>query len=389
MDPNMDLTNFSEAYNGSSNEMMDTLAAATGGYRRFHGYVSGFVCLVGIIGNIINATIWSRKHMLTSTNHILTALAVADCVSLFMYFLYATYFFVATGPSELSEHSKAGMYLVVISFHEFLAFHTLANWLTISLAIFRYMKVCQNDIAKKYCNVKRARLAILVTFIVTALATIPFYLYYEVYNLQEDNSGFKGYWLRRTTFARRHISYQQTLLWLYGVIFKIVPSGLMLVLSILMIKELRKATKRHEGITKASFKTTNSPGYNRTTIMLLAIVFIYMATEVPIAITSFVAGLEGGESHFFYFLLYSYIGDLIDLIALLNGTLNFFVYYGLSKQFRETFTKVFFGKLCKKYSTTDDGNETVVSSDNTEQELSSLPRYKKKSIRASKKNVKQ
>ena len=344
----MNSTKFSHTNNGSSNEIFDALAATTGGYRKFHGYISGFVCLVGIFGNVISATIWSRKHMLTSTNHILTVLAVADCVSLFMYFLYTTYFFVVTGPSELSEHSKVGMYLVVISFHEFIAFHTLANWLTISLAVFRYMKVCcQNDIAKKYCNVERARLAIYVTFIVTALATIPFYFYYEVYDLQEDAPGFKGYWLRRTTFARRHISYQQTLLWLYGVIFKIVPSGLMLVLSILMIRELRKASKRHKRITKASFKTTNSPGYNRTTIMLLAIVFIYMATEVPIAITSFVAGLEGGESHFFYFLLYSYIGDILDLIALLNGTSNFFVYCALSRQFRKTFTKIFFGKICR------------------------------------------
>ena len=382
MDFKVNLTNFSDTDNGNMSDVKDPLVAVANGYRQYHGYVSGFVCLVGILGNVINATVWSRKHMLTSTNHILTALAVADCMSLLMYFLYATYFFIANEPSEFSNHSKAGMYLVVITFHEFLAFHTLANWLTISLAVFRYMKVCKNEIADKYCNVKRARVAIFVTFIVTAIATIPFYLFYEVYSLKEDHSRLKGYWLRRTTFAERHIAYQQALLWLYGVIFKIVPSGLIFVLSIFMIKELRKASKRLKGMVNESFKTNNnSTGYNRTTIMLLAIVFLYMVTEVPIAITSFVAGLEGGESHFFYFLLYSYIGDLVDLIALLNGTLNFFVYFGFSRQYRRTFIRLFFGKHCIHYSMREDDGDETVRSNNTDQELSVCTTNIKKEVK--------
>ncbi|KAK3100789.1 hypothetical protein FSP39_025377 [Pinctada imbricata] len=327
-----------------------------------------------MMGNIMNGIVWSRKNMLTSTNYILTALAIADGISLFMYFLYAVYFFIATEPREGYFHSEAGMYLVLIAFHQFLAFHTLANWLTISLAIFRYMKVCRPNIAKKYCNIQRAKLTILITAIITAFAAIPFYFFYEVYDLSsENNPMYAGFWLRKTNFAENHKDYQLTLLWLYGVIFKVLPSMGMIVLSVLMILKLREAKRRHDDLQSGTSKMTS--GYTRTTVMLLIIVLIYVITELPIGITSFFSGLEATESHFFYFLLYSYVGDLIDLLACANGTINFFVYYTISRQFRTTFRKVFFSRFFRKYATA--GQSEIVHSDTTDHnELSSTVTHK-------------
>lgn len=339
------------------------------GYRLIHGYVSGTICFVGIILNILNGFVWSRKKMRTSTNVLLTVLAFTDGMSLFLYLVYVCYFFTATGPSELIYHSKGWMYVVVICFHEFIAFHTVSNWLTISLAIFRYMKVCRPNAAKRHCNLARAKLTVIIVFIVSTLATVPFYLYYEVYDSSEDNTNLTGYWIRKTTFAKNHVDYQTTLLWLYGVIFKVVPSFAMIALSALLIKELRVAMKRKTHLKETpSHKHANiTTGYGRTTVMLVVIVLIYILMELPVGIMAFMSGIEGGESHFFYFLLYSYIGDIIDMTVLVNATLNFFVYFCISKQYRAVLKALVLSKISMVYEVSlSHGEHTASSRENTD-----------------------
>lgn len=335
------------------------------GYRLAHGYVSGTLCFVGIVFNICNAIVWSRRNMRTSTNLLLTILSVADGISVFMYFLYVTYYFTATGPSELIYHSKAGMYLVVVCFHQFIAFHTLSNWITISLAIFRYLKVCHPNLGKKICTKKRARLTIGIVFIATNLATIPFYLYYEVFDMAENGGNFTGFWIRKTTFAVTHVDYQTTLAWVYGVVFKVGPSVSMCFLCALMIRELRQADNRRANMsTTRSNETRRIPsGYYRTTVMLVVVVLIYVLTELPIGIVSFVSGLRYTESHFFYFLLYSYVGDLLDTLTVINGTVNLVVYYTMSRQYRIEFKITILGKFFKRFA--DFETTGVSSTDNT------------------------
>lgn len=312
------------------------------GYRLYHGYVSVIVCSTGIVLNVINAVIWSSKNMRSSTNLILTTLAITDIVSLSMYLVYAVYFFLATGPSQQLNHSQELMYVVVIAFHEFIGFHTTSNWLTISLAIFRFIKVCHPDLAKTWCNKERAKLTILIVFVVTILATFPFYPYYEVYSSSEDHPSLTGYWIRKTKFTRNHVLYQTVLLWLYGVVFKVCPCIGMVVLSTLMIRKLRHAQKRQRTfITGPDSQVNNHRGYSHTTVMLIIIGLIYVLMELPIGISAFTSGLQGGESHYFYFMLYSEVGDILDLLTLLNATVNFGVYYALSNQFRAVCRKIF------------------------------------------------
>ncbi|XP_048776719.2 sex peptide receptor-like [Ostrea edulis] len=333
------------------------------GYRLYHGYISLVICLSGIVLNIFNAFIWSRKRMKSSTNLILMALSITDCVSLFLYLVYSSYLFIATGPSQLLYHSETCMYVVVITFHEFIGFHTTSNWLTICLAIFRYIKVCHPNSGKLWCNRKRAELAIVLVFVMTTIATIPFYFYYEVYNVSEDYPNITGYWIRKTKFARNNVDYQTILLWLYGVIFKVCPSIAMVVLSALMALKLHRAQKRQKVFRVGpESHVTNLRGYNHTTIMLIAIVMIYVILEIPIGISAFTSGLNGEESHYFYFLLYSEVGDILDLLPLLNASFNFAVYFALSDQFRSVFRLLIMRKATIEIP---HGSETIEMSGST------------------------
>lgn len=329
----------------NSNNVSDSVASAD--YRSVHGYLAGGLCLLGVGLNVVNAIVWSKQELKTCTNFLLTVLAFADGLSLFFYFVYVTYFFIVSGPSKLTYHSKSGMYTVVICFHEFIAFHTFSNWLIISLAIFRYLGVCHNKISKQYCTRWRAKVTVLSVLTATSLATVPFYLYYEVY--QSTNPDVNGYWIRKTLFVETNIVYQTVLLWLYGVVFKVLPSLAMIGFCMIMIHKIRQAKQRNHTLHRESHPSQiASRRYKRSTLMLVIIVSIYFLTELPVGIMAFLSGLEGGECHFFYFLLYSHVGDIIDLTALLNSCLNFFVYIAMCSRFRNTFIQLV--KMCLRNS---------------------------------------
>lgn len=73
---------------------------------------------------------------------------------------------------------------------------------------------------------------------------------------------------------------------------------------------------------------------DRTTRMLLAVLFLFLATEVPQGILGSLT-LFFGEK--FFIDCYQKLGDIADMLALTNSAINFALYYVMSRQFRITF----------------------------------------------------
>lgn len=90
-------------------------------------------------------------------------------------------------------------------------------------------------------------------------------------------------------------------------------------------------------------------GYGWISIMFVVIVLIYILMELLVGIMVFLFGIEGGESYFFYFLLYFYVGDIFDMIVFFNVILNFFVYFCISKQYCVVLKVFIWNKFFKIY----------------------------------------
>jgi len=78
---------------------------------------------------------------------------------------------------------------------------------------------------------------------------------------------------------------------------------------------------------------------NRTTRMLLVVVALFLVTEFPQGIINLLSGVLSGQ---FVEQVYMPLGDLLDIIALVNNGINFLLYCTMSKQFRDTFVQVVF-----------------------------------------------
>lgn len=107
-------------------------------YKNWHGYLATVVCVLGIVANILNIVVLTRKSMISSTNCILTGLAVSDGLTMVVYLPFALRFYVLYGTDSTPERNS----LPAIRFMLFYAcfsvvVHTISIWLTVALAVFR------------------------------------------------------------------------------------------------------------------------------------------------------------------------------------------------------------------------------------------------------------
>jgi len=76
-------------------------------YADIHGYIAAVVCIWGVIANLANIVVLTRRKMITPTNVILTWLAVADLLTMAIFLPFAVHFYVLRDrrlpfPSTLS-----------------------------------------------------------------------------------------------------------------------------------------------------------------------------------------------------------------------------------------------------------------------------------------------
>lgn len=87
---------------------------------------------------------------------------------------------------------------------------------------------------------------------------------------------------------------------------------------------------------------------DRTTKMLVAVLMLFLITEFPQGILGLLSVVLG---RCFFRTCYYLFGEVMDILALLNGAINFILYCSMSRQFRTTFALLFKPRVLRKWST--------------------------------------
>lgn len=114
-------------------------------YQDVHGYLAIVVCVFGSVSNIANVAVLTRPSMSTPTNILLTGIAAADLLTMVAYLPYAVYFYCLTAPDAAHRHSRSAIVYLLFHTNFIITCHTVAMWLTVSLAVFRYFAVCRSE----------------------------------------------------------------------------------------------------------------------------------------------------------------------------------------------------------------------------------------------------
>ncbi|XP_012287919.2 sex peptide receptor-like [Orussus abietinus] len=378
----MNIGNGSEPEDGLSEEMYQCGAGIDSFhtvYVQMHGWASLMVCIFGSIANTLNIAVLTRREMSSPTNAILTGLAVADLLVMLEYIPYASHMYLYHRPRK--DTFTYGWTLFVLFHSNFgQVCHTISIWLTVTLAVWRYIAVAHPQKNREWCSFRRTVMAIAGAYVICPIICVPLYLTTRVTPRMEllDTEGnainltlFNGtapdsatnttlYFVNLTEVAKANGFLNDTNFWMYSVVIKIIPCIALTILSLRLILALVEAKKRRQKLISATVVKTDDVTIDaseikrsrkksgrlidkerqtdRTTRMLLAVLLLFLITEFPQGVLGLLSVMLGSG---FFQTCYTKLGEVMDILALINSAINFILYCAMSRQFRMTFNQLF------------------------------------------------
>jgi len=96
------------------------------------------------------------------------------------YVPYAGYFYVYARPTPDYGHHIGWIIYLIFNNNFSITAHTVAVWLTVSIAVFRYIVVCgRHALGARLCSRRRANVAIAAVVGATVVACVPNYVMYR------------------------------------------------------------------------------------------------------------------------------------------------------------------------------------------------------------------
>ena len=132
--------------------------------------------------------------------------------------------------------------------------------------------------------------------------------------------------------------------WVRVLAVHVIPCVTLVLLNLLLILAMKTAQARRKQLLKQNRRTEcrKLKENNCTTLMLVAVVGLFLLVEIPLAVLLIIMVIE---NTFELFISHQdalpKAAMLINFFILLSYPVNFFIYCGMSKQFRETFKRLF------------------------------------------------
>lgn len=128
--------------------------------------------------------------------------------------------------------------------------------------------------------------------------------------------------------------------WSNGMLFKVIPCLLLTVSIAALLRIIAEVAHKRKNLAQVMRKKVPK---DHTTPMLAAILLIFLIAELPQGVFLVLNGIFSSES--FHKRVYLPLGDLMDLLSLLNSAVGFLIYVGMSRKFRTVFLQLIFSAL--------------------------------------------
>lgn len=295
------------------------------------------ICTIGIVGIILTVIVLSRKTMSTSTNSYLISLAMSDLAFLL---IMATRCIDERLSREAHYH-----YLVIMSYVNvfLLAFLLASVWLTVMLAIERYIAICHPLKAMGICTVARARIIIVAILICSFLFKIPEFFKLKQYTFYDHCIGKEVPLMHPTDLALNE-TFRHIYSWFDCFLLALLPFSLLLFLNVCLIREIHRSTNylRYHLASDSNVQTIITGEEMKITMMLVSVVVVFFICEAPHVILVVMKRLQPGEQ----FPHLQLMINITILLFALRSSFNFILYCWFSEKFWNTFKKTFCMPQC-------------------------------------------
>ena len=294
-----------------------------------NAYVIPVICVFGIVCNILNLIVLTRKQLKESPYTYLTGLAVTDLGVLTLSFLHSTF---SNGYGKEIYGWKIYDAKIFLPIANMLANSSV--WVTVLLTFERFVSVKYPLKAREYCTKQIARRAMAVTYFIALLINIPRFFSLDV--LVKDDGKAK---LMPTEFAKsQHFHYIN---WFYVVLIHAIPLLTLGVLNVYLIVAVKKAGKRRQTIGWRSHYNKHSKEQMRLTVTCISIIICFLIcitpsafANKPVAVALFAQGMTFSE--FYHSSFYRALKVCANMLVYCNLSLNFVLYCFFNHKFLKT-----------------------------------------------------
>lgn len=280
--------------------------------------------------------------MRSPTNAILTGLAIADLLVMLDYIPFIINDNLYPQLSYTREEQRSYVWAIVIYFHAFVSQtgHTISIALTVILAVWRYIAIAHPQKNLAWCNMQNTFGTIIASYFICALLCMSIFFIQIIHSKVEVHDGDNGprnvtlYVLQYSYLIDKYSWIWPTYIWCFSVLIKIIPSIALTFLSLRLVGALLEAKHRRKQLMGFSneMKPINSKDSSngveeamtrkrkrtrlmdkeqqtdRTTRMLLAVLLLFLITEIPQGIL----GLISATSKSFYAECHLKLGEFIS-----------------------------------------------------------------------------
>ncbi|XP_054282472.1 sex peptide receptor-like [Macrosteles quadrilineatus] len=314
-----------------------------------YGYVMPFLLLITIVANTLIVVVLSKRHMRTPTNAVLMAMALSDMFTLL--FPAPWLFYMYTFGNHYKPLTPVGACYAWAFMNEVIPalFHTASIWLTLALAVQRYIYVCHAPVARTWCTMPRVLKCVAWIAVLATLHQFPRFIdrVYEPLTISWRGQDAVTVCRERFAYWVEHwlsLDVYFTVYFGFRVIFvHMVPCICLVVLNVLLFRALRDAQLKRDKLLKENRKSEckRLRDSNCTTLMLIVVVTVFLCTEIPLAVVTVLHVISSSIKEFLDYHLANVLVLFTNFFIIVSYPINFAIYCGMSRQFRETFKELF------------------------------------------------
>lgn len=310
-----------------------------------YGFLMPLVVAITVLTNSFIVVVLSHRSLRTPTNFVLGAMAISELLTALVCLPWLLYYYTFQG-FETDEHQ--GLPAFWCWLFPYLAtilpsmFHTSAIWLTVYLAIQRFIYICMPKLVQKQCTMQRSKQIVICISIASIWIYAPelFANYNQSFNILDPQTNKTRSICVMSQTALIHLVgnnfYHLLLYGLHTILVHTLPCILLVFFTWKLLIAIREADKKHAILigrapqhtqrkysespekspntmpfinkdVRYSFdesglsfnsnlpKTSNAPrcsisdtkrvhGLRQNTRMLLAIILLFLLTEIPAAL---------------------------------------------------------------------------------------------------------
>ncbi|CAH1778826.1 unnamed protein product [Owenia fusiformis] len=296
-------------------------------------FINPCICIFGIICNIFNLLVLTRKRLHESPYSYLTGLAVADLSTLTLTFIHGTFSRASDDTSYEWKVFDVKVYFPLANMTS-----TTGIFITVVLTLERFIFVRYPLHAKDICTKTIAQRAIIITYLVACLINIPLFFCMDVEN--KPNSTVK-YQYASTAFEQSSIYHGIT--WFHVTTIQLIPIFILGILNICLIIIVWRAQTRRESLKPKMSSSTEyqTRDQKRLTVTLISIVILFLICFTPSVIANrhIARGIFGkGESYnnFVGSTFFRALAIVSNILVNINQSLNFILYCVFNQKFVKT-----------------------------------------------------